>query len=43
VWFFIWVVIAILAILLLAFIIDWAGGGKLDLQLGHFFLDVGFT
>ena len=43
VWFFIWVVIAILAILLLAFIVHWAGGGKLDLQLGHFFLDVGFT
>jgi hypothetical protein len=41
--FFIWVVLAILAILLLAFIVHWAGGGKLDLQLGHFFLDVGFT
>jgi len=43
VWFFIWVVICILAILLLAFIVNWAGGGQLDLRLGHFFLNVGFN
>jgi len=41
--FFIWVVIVILAIILLAFIVHWAGGGALDLRLGHFFMDVGFT
>jgi hypothetical protein len=41
--FFIWVVIVILAIILLAFIVHWAGGGAMDLRLGHFFLDVGFT
>jgi len=41
--FFIWVVVIILAIILLAFIVHWAGGGALNLRLGHFFLDVGFT
>ena len=41
--FFIWVVIVILAIILLAFIVHWAGGGSLNLKLGHFVLDVGFT
>lgn len=41
--FFIWVVLVILAIILLAFIVHWAGGGALNLRLGHFFLDVGFT
>jgi hypothetical protein len=41
--FFFWVVVAILAIILLAFIVNWAGGGELHLRLGHFFLDVGFT
>jgi hypothetical protein len=41
--FFIWVVVVILAIILLAFIVHWAGGGALDLRLGHFFLNVGFT
>lgn len=43
VWFFIWLVIVILAIILLAFIVHWAGGGVLNLRLGHFFLNVGFT
>ena len=43
VWFFIWIVVAVLAIILLAFIVHWAGGGALDLRLGHFFLNVGFT
>ena len=41
--FFIWVVAVILAIILLAFIVHWAGGGGLNLRLGHFDLDVGFT
>ena len=41
--FFFWLVVAILAIILLAFIVHWAGGGYLDLRLGHFVLDVGFT
>jgi hypothetical protein len=43
VWFFIWIVVVILAIILLAFIVHWAGGGTLNLKLGHFFLNVGFT
>ena len=41
--FFFWLVVAILAIILLAFIVHWAGGGSLNLHLGHFVLDVGFT
>jgi hypothetical protein len=41
--FFIWLVLVILAIILLAFIVHWAGGGALNLRLGHFFLNVGFT
>jgi hypothetical protein len=41
--FFFWLVVAILAIILLAFIVHWAGGGVLDLRLGHFVLKVGFT
>jgi hypothetical protein len=41
--FFFWVVAIILAIILLAFIVHWAGGGVLNLGLGHFVLDVGFT
>ena len=41
--FFIWLVVVILAIILLAFIVHWAGGGQLNLRLGHFILDVGFT
>jgi hypothetical protein len=41
--FFIWMVIVILAIILLAFIVHWAGGGVLNLRLGHFILNVGFT
>jgi hypothetical protein len=43
IWFFIWLVVVILAIFLLAFIVHWAGGGALDLRLGHFVLNVGFT
>jgi hypothetical protein len=41
--FFFWVVVAILAIILLAFIVHWAGGGVLHVRLGHFTLNVGFT
>jgi hypothetical protein len=41
--FFFWLVVVILAIIFLAFIVHWAGGGHLDLRLGHFVLDVGFT
>ena len=41
--FFLWVVVVVLAIILLAFIVHWAGGGVLNLRLGHFGLDVGFT
>jgi hypothetical protein len=41
--FFIWVVAVILAIILLGAIVHWAGGGQLNLHVGHFVLDVGFT
>jgi hypothetical protein len=41
--FFFWMVVAILAIILLAFIVNWAGGGVLGLRLGHFMLNVGFN
>jgi hypothetical protein len=37
------VVVLILVIILLAFIVHWAGGGALNLRLGHFNLNVGFT
>jgi hypothetical protein len=41
--FFFWLVLCILAIILLAFIVHWAGGGVLNLRLGHFVLNVGFN
>ena len=41
--FFFWLVVAILAIILLAFIVHWAGGGALNVRLAHFVLNVGFT
>jgi hypothetical protein len=41
--FFFWLVVVILAIILLAWVVNWAGGGSMDLRLGHFFLNVGFT
>ena len=41
--FFFWLVVVILAIILLAYIVHRAGGGVLNLKLGHFFLNVGFT
>jgi hypothetical protein len=36
-------VVVILVIILLAFIVHWAGGGVMHLRLGHFVLNVGFT
>ena len=41
--FFIWIVLIAFAIILLALIVHWADGGLLDLRLGHFRLDIGFT
>jgi hypothetical protein len=41
--FFIWLVVVILAIVLLAYVVHWAGGGALNLRLGHFYLNVGFN
>ncbi len=41
--FFFWLVVVILAIVVLGFIVHWAGGGLLNLRLGHFVLTVGFT
>jgi hypothetical protein len=41
--YFFWLVVVVLAIIVLGFIVHWAGGGSLDLRLGHFVLDVGFT
>jgi hypothetical protein len=41
--FFFWVVVVIPAIIWLAFIVHWAGGGVLKLRLGDFVLNVGFT
>jgi hypothetical protein len=41
--FLFWVVLVILAIILLAYIVHWAGGGVLNLRLGHFVLNIGFT
>jgi hypothetical protein len=41
--FFFWLVVVILAIILLAYIVHWAGGAVLNLRLGHFALSVGFT
>ena len=41
--FFIWLVLIAFAIILLALIVHWAGGSLLNLRLGHFRLDIGFT
>jgi len=41
--FFLSVVVVLLTIILLAFIVHSAGGGVLNLRLGHFVLNVGFT
>jgi hypothetical protein len=41
--FFLWLVLIVLAIILMAWLVHLAGGGLLNLRLGHFRLDVGFT
>ena len=41
--FFFWLVLVVLVIILAAWLVHLAGGGLLDLRLGHFRLDVGFT
>jgi hypothetical protein len=38
-----WVVVVILAIIVLAILVHWAGGAALNLRVGHFILNVGFT
>jgi len=40
---FAWLVLIVLGIILLAWIVHWAGGGIAHIRLGHFILDVGFT
>ena len=41
--FFAWLVAIILVIILLAWIVHLAGGGIMNLRLGHFILNVGFN
>jgi hypothetical protein len=41
--FFFWLVLVIVVIILLAWVVHLAGGGVLNLRLGHFLLNVGFT
>jgi hypothetical protein len=41
--FFVWLVLIILAIILLAWIVHLAGGGFVHIRLGHFILNVGVT
>ncbi len=41
--FFVWLVVIVLGIILLAWIVHLVGGGLLELRLGHFKLDIGFT
>jgi hypothetical protein len=41
--FFVWLVLIVLVIILMAWLVHLAGGGLLNLRLGHFRLDVGFT
>jgi hypothetical protein len=43
VWFLIWIVVCVLAIILVALVIHHFGGGSLRLRLGHFYLDIGVT
>jgi hypothetical protein len=37
------VVVAIVAIILLAKVVNWAGGGVMHLRIGHFSLNAGFN
>jgi len=39
----IWIVLVVLVIILLAWIVHLAGGGLLELKLGHFKLLIGVT
>jgi hypothetical protein len=41
--FFFWLVVCIVAIILLARLVHWAGGGVGTVKIGHFHLNVGFT
>jgi hypothetical protein len=41
--FFVWLVLIILVIILLAWIVHLAGGGVMNIRLGHFILNVGFN
>jgi hypothetical protein len=41
--FFFWLVVAIIAIILLAKVVNWAGGGVLHLRVGHFTMNAGFN
>ncbi len=41
--FFVWLVLIILVIILLAWIVHLAGGGVMNIRLGHFILKIGFT
>jgi hypothetical protein len=41
--FFAWLLLIILAIILLAWIVHWAGGGIAHIRIGHFILNIGFT
>ena len=41
--FFFWLVVAIIAIILLAKVVNWAGGGEMHLRVGHFILNTGFN
>jgi hypothetical protein len=41
--FFFWMVVVILVVVLLAWIVHKAGGGVLNMRLGHFVLTIGFT
>jgi hypothetical protein len=43
VWFLIWIVVCILAVIFLALLIHHFGGASLKLQLGHFYLNIGVT
>jgi hypothetical protein len=41
--FFFWVVVAILVIIFLARLVNWAGGGVAHVRIGHFTLNAGFN
>jgi hypothetical protein len=41
--FFFWIIVIVFGIILLAFIVHWAGGAVMNLKVGHFVLNIGFT